>query len=556
MVDESNHRQRFGARRLRRRRVLRGVALGGAGLAAVAVIGCAREERPSPAPAVAQPVRGGTITISHTSTEALPHMDPHQNSFSVLHDTGPAIIYSRLLRRDMTKYPNELEYTGDLAASFENPEPQTYVFKLRPGVKWQNIPPVNGRELVAEDILFSYRRQIAERVNADVLAAVDKLEAIDSTIVRFTLKRPDADFLWAVGDTRSKIVAREAVEVRGDVKEGPAIGTGPWIFEQWLPEQVLRLRRNPDYFLQGLPYADAFERRIIPDPQTRQAAFRTGQLLEIDTNGQITKLLRQSVPDLYVQDQKLMEVISFIPLIASPAHGPTRDLRVRQALSKILDREAIIRDVLFGSGWLNAAVFVPSFDWHLPEAEIKRLLARDLQGARQLLSAAGVDPASWRPVISSGIPGQHTVPAAEAFVAQLKEVGISASVRVIDKTEITEKVFIRGEEALYLGSHRPSAGGTNGHLKLFFHSTGSDAVYFKQLGDKRLDDLIDKQAVMVSEREQRKAVLQEIMRLNIELAVVIPVYTTTGEMALSPRLQGYKRLSNEPHIYAEAWVKG
>ncbi len=569
MSEESTYWRNFWQTKLSRRRMLQGAAVGGAGLAAAAVIGCDEEEgstsqQPSQTGAAAadEPRRGGTLTWADFGVDA-PHMDPHTNSFAALHDRGPAMIYNRLMMWDLPKYPEELVQIGDLSESFENPEPTTFVFKMRQAAKWQNISPVNGRAVKASDVAFSYQRQVEGKASAAVISAIDKVEAVDDATLRITLKTPDADFLFAVADTRSKIVAPEAVEVNGNLEQGPMIGTGAWIFEDWVPDQALKLKRNPDFWRKGadgqaLPYVDRYERPILLDTQTAQAAFRSGQTVNVNTNGQITKLLQQGVPDLMVTDEKLLQVVSYIPILVNPAKSPTNDVRVRQALSLLHDRQQVIRDMLFGSGWINSGVFVPSLDWHLPEAEINQLLGRDVQKAKQLLQAAGVDLNSWTPIIESGAlgAGGDAENRAAILQANLKEGGVNTTIGLIDKVEITERVYRRGEYDIYYGSHRPSGGGTNGHLFLFFHSTGTDATFgMNSLRDAELDRMIEEQSVILDEPERRKDLLQRIMRRNIELAVNLPGYTPNGETAVLPRVANLKDMSSEPHKFEEIWFK-
>ncbi len=455
----------------------------------------------------------------------------------------------------MIATPEKIVFKGNLAESFENPDPTTFTFKIRPNVKWPSVSPLNGRALNAQDVLYSYERTVSEKTNVAIISAIDKIEAPDASTIRMTLKSADADFMYAVADTRMKIVAKEAVEVNGDLKNGPNIGTGPWLFDSWTPEQLLRLKRNPDYYMQSLPHADTFERVIIADANTAQAAFRSGQGHEVPTNGQITQLLKQSIPELYVVDAKLTSAGSFISLLMNPDVGLNKDQRVRQAINRTIDREAIIRDVYFGSAWINAGVYLPSFDWHLPEADLKQLLGRDVQQARQLLSAAGVD-ASWKPTVDIGVAGTETRVAGELFVGNLKELGIEPEIRFLDKTEITERAYIRGESEIYIGSHRASGGGTNGHLRLFFHSTGTDAAPFKQLADRQLDDLIDRQAVILNNAEERKSMVQQIQRRIIDLSAGMAAYTSNGEVAVSPKVANFKQLSIESHRFAELWLKG
>lgn len=563
MAVDNNYWRTFWQRRLSRRRVIQGAALGSAGLAAAAVIGCEEKEDStsstpggSPGAASEQPVRGGVITHLNESSDA-PHIDPQLQSFASLHDSGPAIAYSRLLMFDLDKYPNEITFTSNLAESYENPDDQTYIFRLQKGVKFHNISPVNGREVVASDVVYSLRRQIEGGVNRGVLAAVDKIEEVDPYSVRLTLKKPDADFLLAAADMRGKVVASEAVEVSGDLKNGPTIGTGPWILEEWVPEQTLKMRRNPEYFMQGLPYADFYERVVILDPQTAQAAFRAGQVSNIGTNGQITRVLRQSVPDLDVKDAKLLQAVSQRAMLLSPLKPPLNDKRVRQALNKLIDREAIIRDAYFGSGWNQAGMYLPSFDWHLPETELNRLIGRDIQTAKQMLSAAGVDFSTWKPAMDLGIPTGDFQQVGELMVSNFKEAGLEISdVRLVDKVEVTERGWIRAEPEVCVCNTRPGGGGTNGVLYTWYHTSGSDSGYWKQLADKEMDTMIDQQAVIVNDPERRKGLLLEIQRRIIDQGVHNQLPTTNAEVAIHPRLQNYKQMGNsEPERFSISWIK-
>jgi ABC-type transport system substrate-binding protein len=146
------------------------------------------------------------------------------------------------------------------------------------------------------------------------------------------------------------------------------------------------------------------------------------------------------------------------------------------------------------------------------------------------------------------------VRSAELLVGQFREVGIVPEIRIIDRVEITERVFVRGEFELNLSSHRPGGGGPNGQLYTWFHSSGNDATIFEQVGSP-LDALIDQQAVILDEPERRKSILQEIMRRSVDLALHIPLYVPNGEFAVSPRVGGFKQAPGFPERYNGTWVK-
>ena len=182
----------------------------------------------SPASVRAQtPKRGGTIALRLWDP---PHFDPYlqvsykthivysfTHSRLVKHKAGPAAI------------PGTFAIEGDLAESWSQPDETTYVFKLRRGVRWQPKPPVNGRELTAEDVVYSVERfrTVKGNANASMLKPLDRVEAIDRHTVRFTLKEPFAWFLDMLANPMAVcIVARECVEKFGDLRSPEAtVGT-------------------------------------------------------------------------------------------------------------------------------------------------------------------------------------------------------------------------------------------------------------------------------------------------------------------------------------------
>ena len=170
----------------------------------------------------------------------------------------------------------------DLAERWEELNDTTYVFYLRQGVKWHNKPPVNGRELVAEDVKLTYDRFLTEPGNANryILDLVDRVEVVDRYTVKFLLKEP---YVWLVNALAYPwsmwIIAPEVVEQFGDLKKPEtAIGTGPFILERYEPNVKTVFKRNPDYFRQGQPFVDGVEWLVLEDDSTGLAMYRTGQI--------------------------------------------------------------------------------------------------------------------------------------------------------------------------------------------------------------------------------------------------------------------------------------
>src|SRR5205814_2366060 len=176
----AEHRTKGGVSMDRSRRHV--LKLGGVALAGTAV-------RPSHARGQT-PKRGGTLALR---TWDPPHFDPLQTISYKTH-IALSFTHSRLLKHKAgpSVIPGTFPIEGDLAESWTQPSETTYVFKLRKGVRWHNKPPVNGRELTADDVVFSVNHFLTAKGNANayMLKSVDKVEALDKHTVKFTLKEP------------------------------------------------------------------------------------------------------------------------------------------------------------------------------------------------------------------------------------------------------------------------------------------------------------------------------------------------------------------------------
>src|SRR5262249_39258470 len=215
-----------------------------------------------------QPRRGGVLRVRGGDP---PHLDPPLTIAPFTHWVL-SFVYGRLVRHKVGAdvQPGTFIVEPDLAERWEQPDDTTYVFYLRKGVKWHNKPPLNGRELVAEDVKFTFDRFLTEPGNANryMLESVDRVEVVDRYTVKFLLKEP---FVWLVdvlANPRSVwIIAPEVVQKFGDLKKPEsAIGTGPFLLERYEPNIKTVFKRHPDYFLKDQPYVDGVEWTVVDDP--------------------------------------------------------------------------------------------------------------------------------------------------------------------------------------------------------------------------------------------------------------------------------------------------
>src|SRR5215471_9584107 len=211
------------------------------------------------------PRRGGILRVR--GRDAV-HFDPHLTRNARTH-AALSFVYSRLLRHKVGADipPGAFIVEPDLAERWEAPDDTTYIFYLRQGVKWHNKPPVNGRELVADDVKFTFDRFLTVEGNParELLESVEGVEVVDRYTVKFLLKEP---FVWLLDTLASAlcmwIIAPEVAKQYGDLKKvKTAIGTGPFLLEHYEPNVKTVFKRNPDYYRAGQPYVDGVEWLIV-----------------------------------------------------------------------------------------------------------------------------------------------------------------------------------------------------------------------------------------------------------------------------------------------------
>ena len=407
---------------------------GGAGLAAAAS---------APAiwtPARAQaPKRGGTISLRLWDP---PHWDPHLTISYKTH-IAYSFTHSRLLRHKTGPaiHPGTFPIEGDLAESWTQPNETTYIFKLRKGVRWQNKPPVNGREVTADDVVYSVERfkTVTGNANAYMLSSVTKVEATDKHTVKFTLKEPYVWFLDMLANSHAvAIIAKECVDKFGDLKKSESVvGSGPWMLDSYRPNVGYTFVRNPGYFMTGLPYIDKVDVTIDEDNASRMAAFIAGKYdLGWEYQGVINRVDWVQIKDTLKQKRPRLQTAEYPNAVMSHISmrtdkAPFSDVRVRRAMSLAIHRQGIIEAVYEGVGALNPPVPAALKEWSVPMNQLGeggRWYKYDLAQAKKLMAEAG-HPNGFPATMDFTTYGSTVmVDISQLVLKHLKDIGIDVKV--------------------------------------------------------------------------------------------------------------------------------
>jgi peptide/nickel transport system substrate-binding protein len=367
------------------------VRISAAGAGAAALVGRPRHATAATYPdwipaSTKTPKRGGVLT--RASAWDPPVIDPRlTQSIGLFQFAG--LTSNRLVRHAFTEEASgyyDLSLKGDLAEAWQGSADQrVWTFKLRRGVKWQNVPPVKGRELVAADVKYCFEQYAKEGVQTFTFQEIEGMETPDTHTLRVHLKTPNSLFAQNVAEPVAIIFAREVLEEDGDLKKR-LIGTGPYILKEHTRKVRVVLQRNPDYFDTPRPYVDEYVILSTPDSATRTAAFRTGQsdFLVLQSPSEV-EAVRKTNSSAIVQ--ALPNTMSPFGVALAQDRPPFNDVRVRRALSMAIDRQKQVDTVFEGHGILGWGVpYIYYQDtqptakdlgpyWQYRPAEAKKLLA-------------------------------------------------------------------------------------------------------------------------------------------------------------------------------------
>ena len=506
--------------------------------------------------------RGGSLTIAALAD--IPHRDVHQSSQETLTTLGPGLAYSRLLRLRTGPQLDQpsLLLECDLCQSWQLNDDFSYQFQLRPDVRWQNIAPVNGRPLVADDLVYSYQRlQTPGWPSAHRFAdrGIGDIEAVDSHTLRVSLNFLDSDALLALADGHSKIVAPEVVAQYGDLKDSPVVGTGPWVWEESAPGVGTRLTANPDYFEAGLPFLDALDIRVVQSSGGAGAVAGPEPLAAFQTN--LVDLLAVSPTEwqqLYASNLEFNTVLSHqagagILFSLNTQSAPLDNLIVRQSVLQALDPWAYVDVVWAGQGSVGVGLPVPGPEWRLPSREMRNNYFASPSEARNVMVAQGI-PIPLDLELSVSDAGDTYLQLAQQVADNMRVAGFNARVRALHPAHFNEVVL--GPERDYqlaLGP-LPAINTTNGYLFALLHSQGPGNISGHQ--DQTLNAMIEAQAGEF-DPERRREQLLAIQRHVLEQAYLFSPVSSSYRWVFDWNLQGFhpnNSLSEYNH-WSRVWLE-
>ena len=459
-------------KRIRRRQLLKGAALGAVGGVGLIAVGCGDDDStsntpaggttpgasatsgssPAASPTAAAQVSGfkwlqnkPDLTLQPKSGGALKYgiylgkgsLDPIKNSsYAASYVWTP--VYNRLFRpkygSELNPYnPWTLQIQPDLAASSETPTAGQVNIKIKPNVKWQNKAPVNGRAFTAEDVKFTLEAYIASAEFSSAWLPIDTVTVTDPQTVAIKLKQPINYLIPALAEMRVVMLPKEVAAQDGDFSK-TAVGTGPYILDEYTPGATTKYKKNPDYFVSGKPYVDTIEFVRYNDPASEAQGYLTGQFpvgAQDGLGGDATykdQMSQSPNSVVFELDSRWQAAVFFLGMKTDKP--PFNNPQVAQALSKSWDRTAMAKTLApnLGANAIGNFTWVDYFD---KQPDLSSVNTYDIADAKKLLSAAGVN-GSLDATIEYTTYGTAIVDQIQFIAQQAKDAGFNLKLQQDD----------------------------------------------------------------------------------------------------------------------------
>ncbi|MDI3339848.1 MAG: ABC transporter substrate-binding protein [Sphaerobacter sp.] len=456
----------------------------------------------------------------------LGNLDPHFAS-STNDRTVVDMVFNALVRY---KPGDNSQFEPDLATAIPEPEmvdgKQVWTFTLRQGVMWHPGPQTESYELTADDVVFSLQKS----ANADTSAYAAEyagmtVEKVDDDTVRITLDTPLSPILFlpkVANYSGGFIVSKRAVEAMGadGIKTHP-VGTGPFMFRSYTPQNAIELVAWDNYF-RGAPKLAGVTLRFMPDASSRELALQSGELDVAAGIPEARWVDKINGIDGLRADVFGVGEVTFVNFDMS--REPLTDVRVRQALAYAINREAHL--ALFGEPVAQivysvapAALMVGGLTRE-EAAQAGVAYDYDPDRARQLLAEAGVTNLTFDLVTSEMDSYRRNY---EVLQAELAEIGVQVNLTVVDHPTYHSLIRENANQIVIYVAFRPNP---DAYFSQFFHA---DAIVVT--GPKpntnfshydQVDDLIE-QARTETDPDQQVALWKQINTRILQDMAALPI---------------------------------
>ncbi len=454
-------------------------------------------------------------------------------------DNAASQLYDPLVFQD-----NEGNIGPGLAERWEISDDGTeYTFYLRQGVTFHN-----GEPFTADDVIATWEYGKGEgSAWPDRYSIAETVEKIDDYTVKVTTDGPKPLLLITMHDFWSIIPDEYMAEVGVEGFQEHPIGTGPFMFVEWIKGDRITYKANPDYWREGMPKVETLIFRPIPESSTRVAAIQTD---EIDVVQRLSAeeaqgLLGEAGVRVIKYPVARIFYIAFNNL-TSGVGLPTEDPLVRQAMNHAVDVDAII-DALFSGFGKRASGYVATGEMAYGNVSP---FSYDPDKAAELLAEAGyADGFEIDMACPAGAYGSFEE-VCEAVVGYLSEVGITVNLEIMESGHYWNLEAAKELPPLFGDSWADESGEAYNRLR---GALGGDDAPYSAWSDPEIDRLLGEIAIEV-DIARRTALYEELQVYMQENPPFIYLYEPYTFEAVRDKVQDYQPRPSEIFYLMDTWV--
>jgi peptide/nickel transport system substrate-binding protein len=473
---------------------------------------------------------GGGAPQSNTPPDTLyvaleaepPELDPNLSSAYVDRQVM-ASLYDKLVDIDENG-----EIVPMLAKSYDvSDDGKVYTFHLRDGIKFHD-----GTEFNAEAAKYNLERyQEEDSVRSTEVEPIESVEAVDEYTVRVTLSEPFAPFLAVLTDRAGIMASPKAIEENnGRISKDP-VGTGPFKFVERVRGDHITVEKNPDYWREGLPKIDKIEYRGIDDENVQYQNLQSGELDIIDSIPLVEFKELQESGDYNVS---IEPGLGYQGVFLNVTQPPFDNKQLRQAVYRLVDRDAIVKAVLRGVGGEAGNSPFSEQSWAYSE-ESDSYPERSVEEAKALLEEAG-KPDGFSFTLKTD-PSPINQQIGQVIQNNLKPAGIDVKLEQEEFGTLLDDSTNGNFQALFLGW----SGRIDPDLNIYDFTVTNGDFNDSGYSNPEVDKLLN-EARITSDRDRRKELYGQVMEILHEDVPYVYLYhnNQTTDFAMQPTVQGFE----------------
>ena len=478
---------------------------------ATALTGCSggKSKKDSQETKKGETTSGGSVVVG--ITQDLDSLDPHNTAYAGTRE----VLFN--LFEGLVKPNSDGDLVPAVASDYSISEDGSeYTFTLRDGIKFHD-----GNPVTVEDVKYSLERYATGSSASAAFAIFEEAEVVDDSTVKVKLSTGNTEFL-------SELTCAFLEQANDGNEQTNPIGTGPFKYKSYKPGEELVVEKNTEYWNNPYPYLDEVTFKIETDVDAAVMELSAGsidilQYLTTDqasTLGDDFEILHGSVN--YVQG-----------LFLNNTYGPLKDERVRQALSYAIDKQSISDFLFDGYSHVIGTNMIPAFAKYYNE-ETENTYSVDIEKAKDLLADAGYE---------DGFDLKITVPnnyephkgAAEIIVENLKEIGVNATIDLVEFTAWYDDVYVgRNYEATVV-----AVDGTLSPSSWFEKNVSTSDNNFTNYNNPEFDEKYN-QAVATTDDEEKITLYKELQTILSDTAASVYLEDPANIVAINSKLGGYE----------------